>query len=113
VILFHGSHCSNALTSATSVGERFWNLKTAKSGFRGATAQSRALTARLVTKTPGQRRDKADVKINAIMMLSKPQTWGKARHAVASQVVWVEATSDAGNGASRTCFVLRGSVTLG
>ena len=66
--LFHGSQCSNALTSATSVGERFWILKTGKSGFRGSLHNPARLTARLVTKTPGQRKDEASFETAAIMM---------------------------------------------
>jgi hypothetical protein len=69
VTLFHGSHCSNALTSATSVGERFWNLKAGKSGFRGQLRNPARLTAKLVTKNSGQRIDEESVKIIAIMML--------------------------------------------
>lgn len=85
VISVSRSHRSKALTSATSVAEHFGNLKTGKSGFREADCTTPAqLTARLVTESPDQRKDKANVKIVVITMMLKPQTWGRARHTVAS-----------------------------
>ena len=38
-LVHHGPTHARVLTSATPVGERFWNLKIGKSGFKEATAQ--------------------------------------------------------------------------